>query len=73
MKSMESSEIILLNWKRIKCAAIKSGDLMVSGYRHNDCFANLKALRPEADSKEFLQGFIDMENRFYNQIGRAHV
>ena len=62
------------NYKRIKCAAIKLGDKIISGYRHDDCYRNLKAFKIDEEKwSDYIQGFIDLNNEFHTREEAAII
>ena len=62
------------NYKKIKCAAIKCGDKVISGYRHDDCYKNLGMFKePEEKWADWIQGFIDLNNDFHTREEAAII
>jgi hypothetical protein len=61
---MEDKEFIL-------CAAIKWGDVIVSGYRHRDCYKTLDALKSDIPEETYPgredQGFLTSKNRYVDR------
>jgi len=57
-----------VDYKKIKCSAIRKGDKVITGYRHDDCFRNLSVLE-ESDGhwSDWEQGFVTLDNVFYNR------
>lgn len=47
------------------CAAVKMGDLIIRGHRHDDCIRNL--VNRGLDPRPIEQGFITSRNRFVDR------
>ena len=62
------------NYRKIKCAAIKLGDKIISGYRHADCYRNLAMFKVEEERwQDYVQGFIDLNNDFHTREEAAII
>lgn len=62
------------NYRKIKCAAIKFEDKIISGYRHDDCYRNLGMFEiPEEKWSDYTQGFIDLNNNFHTREEAAII
>lgn len=61
---MEDKEFIL-------CSAIMWGDIMVTGYRHGDCYKTLDALVEDIPERTYPgrehQGFLTSKNRYVDR------
>ena len=64
----------MIDYTKIKCSAIRhkeNSDLIISGYRHADCFLNLANFNKFSGLAifhgNFEQGFIDLDNKFYTR------
>lgn len=58
----------------IKCAAIRKGEKIITGYRHDDCYRNLGMFKePEEKWTEYEQGFITLNNDFKTREEAAKI
>jgi len=53
--------------EKILCAAVLYEGILVAGYRHNDCIANILAFRPDAKISQEMQGFLTSKERFVDR------
>ena len=58
----------------IKCAAIRKGEVIISGYRHDDCYRNLGMFKEMDETwAEWEQGFITLDNNFKTREEAAKI
>ncbi|MFA8451778.1 MAG: hypothetical protein ACEPOW_13875 [Bacteroidales bacterium] len=59
------------NRERILCAAILYNGLIISGYRHSNCYDVLRELKPDISGAELpdrdCQGFLTSEGRYVDR------
>ena len=62
------------NHKKIKCAAIKLNDKIITGYRHDDCYKNLAMFKVKEEKwSDYIQGFVDFNNDFHTRAEAAII